>query len=82
MTIEDIRDLSDAEKCIAWNEIVAANNGYVFKNSGLRDYFNSCSWYTPDPNASASGGLSGVASENVTLLQENTSEWWRHLATY
>ena len=32
----EVAALTDAERCIAWNEIIAASNGYSFKNSGLR----------------------------------------------
>lgn len=76
----EINTLSDAEKCIAWNEIIAASNGYVFKNSGLRNYFNSCSWYHPDPNAGAGGSLSSAAQANVNALQASVDSWWMSLA--
>ena len=77
----DISGLSDAEKCIAWNEIIAASNGYAFKNSGLANYFNGCSWYHRDPNASGSGNLSPDEQANVDLLKANTDSWWMSLAT-
>lgn len=78
----EIDALSDAERCIAWNEIIASSNGYAFKNSALASYFGSCNWYHRDPNASSSGNLSGNAARNVDMLQNSTSEWWKHLAAY
>jgi hypothetical protein len=81
LTMSDISGLSDAEKCIAWNEIIAASNGYAFKNSGLADYFGKCSWYHRDPNASGSGNLSPDEQANVDLLKANTDSWWMNLAT-
>ena len=81
LTDEEIRSLSDAERCIAWNEIIAASSGYQFKNSGLRSYFNACSWYRPVAGGSG-GAPSGVAGQNVQRLQSATSDWWKNLATY
>lgn len=80
-TDSEIASLSDAELCIAWNEIIAANSGYVFKNSGLNDYFNSCSWYSPSGGSGNAPG--GVAGENVAKLKARLSDsWWTNLATY
>ena len=77
----EVNALTDAERCIAWNEIIAASNGYAFKNSGLANYFAGCSWYSRNPSADGGGNLSSNASKNVKLLQSKTSEWWKHLAT-
>ncbi len=77
----EVDALSDAERCIAWNEIVAASNGYAFKNSGLASYFAGCSWYHRNTGADAGGNLSGNAAKNVQLLQSHTSSWWKNLAT-
>ena len=77
----EVDALSDAERCIAWNEIVAASNGYAFKNSGLASYFAGCSWYHKNSGADAGGNLSGNAAKNVQLLQSHTSSWWKNLAT-
>lgn len=78
----ELAALSDAERCIAWNEIIAASNGYCFKNSGLREYFGSCSWYHPVSGASAAGSLSDAGKHNVELLKRMTDSWWLDLATY
>lgn len=78
----EVRSLNDAERCVAWNEIIAASNGYQFKNSGLREYFNSCSWYHANPGAAAGGTLSPEASANVDLLKKYTDNWWQSLAAY
>lgn len=78
-----VRALSDAERCIAWNEIIASANGYEFKNSGLKAYFNDyCAWYTPDPGSNGSGGLTKVANDNIELLKRYTESWWKNLATH
>ncbi|MGN0262163.1 MAG: YARHG domain-containing protein [Eggerthellaceae bacterium] len=79
---DELESLSDAERCIAWNEIIASSNGYCFKNSGLREYFNSCSWYHPVSGASPAGNLSDAGKHNVQLLKSMTNGWWLDLATY
>lgn len=38
-------NLTDAELCVARNEIFA-RGGYNFSNSNLQTYFDNCSWYT------------------------------------
>lgn len=76
ITKSEAAALTDAERCIAWNEIIAASNGYSFKNSGLRNYFKSCSWYSAKSNAAAGGDLSKVESDNVELLKSMTDKWW------
>ena len=77
---EEAQALTDAERCIAWNEIIASASGYQFKNGGLRSYFSSCSWYHPVSGASPSPPA-GVAASNVSLLQGMTDGWWKNLAT-
>jgi len=65
---------------VAWNEIIAASNGYVFKNSGLNKYFSTyCGWYTPNASASAGGDLvsRSIADESFKLLKSMTSDWWK-----
>lgn len=52
----------------AVNEIYA-RNGYVFQDSDLSSYYNSQSWYYPDPNFSFSN-LNAYEMANITLLQE------------
>ena len=81
LSTSEVAALTDAERCIAWNEIIAASNGYMFKNSGLASYFNSCSWYHPVQGAGGGGSLTSEASDNVNLLKSYTSDWWQHLAT-
>ena len=78
----EVAALSDAERCIAWNEIIAASNGYAFKNSGLASYFGNCSWYTRNPGASSGGNLNDAGRANVELLQSYTDSWWKNLAAY
>ena len=82
VTVDEIMALNDAERNIAYNEIIAAWSGYSFKNSGLASYFtNNCSsWYTP---SGGSGGLPpGVAGENVELIKSYTDSWYKNLAKY
>lgn len=78
----EVAALSDAERCVAWNEIIAASNGYSFMNSGLRAYFANCSWYYEVPGASNGGNLTSAGAANVELLQAYTNSWWKNLATY
>lgn len=32
-----------------FRNLIFARNGYTFKSKDLQDYFNSCSWYKPNP---------------------------------
>lgn len=82
LSADEVASLSDAERCVAWNEIIAASNGYAFKNSGLANYFAGCSWYARNPNADSGGNLSDAARANVELLQAYTDGWWLNLAAY
>lgn len=82
LTESEVRSLSDAERCVAWNEIIAAANGYEFKNSGLKAYFNDyCAWYTPVAGSNGTGNLSSVANKNIEMLKRYTDSWWLSLAT-
>ena len=82
LSSSEVAALSDAERCIAWNEIIASSNGYAFKNSGLASYFANCSWYTRNPGASSGGNLNDAGRANVELLQSYTDSWWKNLAAY
>ena len=52
----------------AINEIYA-RNGYIFKTDKIAKYYNSQSWYTPDPNFSISR-LNKYEQKNVALLKK------------
>ena len=80
----DIKDLSDAELCVAYNEIIAASNGYLFKNPGLNTYFTSyChSWYRANAYAEAGGDLQSPAAENVEFLKEHIDPRYFDLKVY
>jgi len=82
LSSSEVAALSDAERCIAWNEIIASSNGYAFKNSGLANYFAGCSWYYCNPGASSGGNLNDAGRSNVELLQSYTDSWWKNLAAY
>lgn len=82
LTESQVRALSDAERCIAWNEIIAAANGYVFKNSGLKNYFTDyCAWYQPSAGSNGTSNLSSTANKNIEMLKRYTDSWWLNLAT-
>jgi transcriptional regulator with PAS, ATPase and Fis domain len=82
LSSSEVAALSDAERCIAWNEIIASSNGYAFKNSGLAHYFAGCSWYYRNPGASSGGNLNDAGRSNVELLQSYTDSWWKNLVAY
>ena len=82
LSADEVAALSDAERCVAWNEIIAASNGYAFMNSGLANYFAGCSWYYRNPGADGGGDLTDAGRANVDLLKAYTSSWWMNLATY
>lgn len=80
---DEVANLSDAERCVAWNEIIAAETGYSFKNSGLASYFNNhCSgWYRSSGGSGGTEDLSAAGRANVSLLKDYTSGWWKNLAS-
>lgn len=81
LSASEVSGLSDGERCVAWNEIIAAANGYEFKNGGLENYFTDyCSWYHGVPGASGSANLSAEANANIQLLKDHTDSWWQHLS--
>ena len=48
---EELPDYSSVPKhqLRLFRNLIFARNGYVFKSTDLRDYFNSCSWYKQNP---------------------------------
>ena len=80
---DEVAALSDAERCVAWNEIIASETGYSFKNSGLSSYFNNhCSeWYRSRGGSGGTEELSAAGRSNVSLLKDYTSGWWKNLAS-
>jgi len=71
LTNFDLSALTKEQLAIARNEIFA-RHGYVFKTQDYIDYFNSKSWYKPDPNYS--GNLSDIEEYNVNLIKQYESE--------
>lgn len=67
LTDGDVNILNAKELTYARNEIYA-RHGYVFKSAELNEYFNSKSWYTPDP--SFDGTLSKIENKNVAFLKK------------
>ena len=52
----------------AVNEIFA-RNGYVFRTASIKAYYESKSWYKPDPNFSMSE-LSEIEEYNIALFSK------------
>lgn len=52
---------------LARNEIFA-RHGYVFEDPELAEYFESMSWYTPNPGKNPEKDFNKYESHNVTLL--------------
>ncbi|PID23620.1 YARHG domain-containing protein [Sporosarcina sp. P7] len=57
---------SKSDLRIARNEIYA-RHGYIFKSEDLQKYFNSQTWYKPDPSYHSE--LTDIEQHNVTLIQ-------------
>lgn len=38
-----------------FRNLIYARNGYIFKSADLQKFFNSCSWYKPDPDFNETG---------------------------
>ncbi|SFR64832.1 YARHG domain-containing protein [[Clostridium] aminophilum] len=62
----DLADFSAQELTYARNEIYA-RHGYLFKSRELNKYFNSQTWYIPNP--SFDGTLYGVEKDNVLFIK-------------
>ncbi|WP_238882432.1 YARHG domain-containing protein [Clostridium sp. YIM B02551] len=70
LTDGDLMWLSKEELGIARNEIFA-RHGYVFKMDEYKNYFNSKSWYVPNPNYDGSdSALNEYEIANYKLIQE------------
>ncbi|MBK5242227.1 YARHG domain-containing protein [Clostridium sp.] len=64
----DVAPVSKANLNLAKNEIYA-RHGYVFKSESFKNYFNSKSWYKPDPDFKASNNkLNAIESYNINLI--------------
>lgn len=63
--------LTDAEKCIAWNEMFA-RLGYDF-DSCIEDWFDEVGWYNDKDNYKPS--LTGVADANYKLLHSKSNPY-------
>ncbi|MDO4488935.1 MAG: YARHG domain-containing protein [Eubacteriales bacterium] len=66
----EVKFLSDEERRIARNEIYA-RHGRKFKDQGLRDYFNSKSWYhgTIEPDSFDESCFNEFEKKNIQMLQ-------------
>lgn len=72
--------LTDAELCVAWNEPFA-RLGYHFDNSGLREYFESCDWYTDEHKKFNLSGVSAANNSNLRKIagKKSSSKRWMSL---
>lgn len=66
LTKSDLSGLSKSDLRLARNEIYA-RYGHVFNSKDLKNYFNSQSWYYPNP--SYNGKLSDVEQHNVDFIK-------------
>lgn len=62
----EVAGISGEQAQAAINEIFA-RNGYIFKSSELQSYYESKSWYAPDPNFSESK-FNSYESYNISLF--------------
>ena len=66
----EVSSLSKEQLDLARNEIFA-RHGYVFQTQKYADYFNSKSWYVPNPSFSGSlDDLNAYEKYNVQLIQK------------
>lgn len=68
LTLDDIFDLNVYQIDLARNEIYA-RHGYVFKNPEYENYFNTKSWYSPNPTFNEDD-LSSIEKQNAVFLSE------------
>ncbi len=79
ITEEDLAGMDRETVSLARNEIFA-RHGRVFKTASIQSYFDSQSWYTPDPDfdENAPGALSALEKENLSfLVAYETQKGWR-----
>lgn len=70
LTDDDVKNLSANELAIARNEIFA-RYGYIFSMQEFADYFNSKSWYSPNPDYDGNiERLNKYEKANVELIKE------------
>ena len=64
-----MRNLSKEKLALARNEIFA-RHGYIFKEEPFKSYFESKSWYSPNPNFDGSdSGLNDYEIANYKVIQ-------------
>lgn len=64
-----IKKLSAKKLRLARNEIYA-RHGYIFKDAGLKKYFEAKSWYKPKKKDVADSSLNKYEKANIKLLQK------------
>jgi predicted nucleic acid-binding Zn ribbon protein len=69
LTRDELNQYTKSELALIRNEIFA-RYGYVFNKDEYRNYFNSTSWYIPNPNFSGSiNELNTIEKYNVELIK-------------
>ena len=76
VTLDDLRGLSKEDVSLMRNEIYA-RHGYIFQSKELKEYFESKSWYTPNPNFSESDFSSTEKKNKETIIAYEKSQGWR-----
>ena len=72
ITKDDVKDLSEKELVIAYNEIYA-RKGYIFEDNDLQLYFSGKNWYTPSmlPGSfNTTAELNEIEQDNYACLQQ------------
>ncbi|MGH4118366.1 YARHG domain-containing protein [Clostridium sp.] len=70
----DVALVSKDNLALAKNEIYG-RHGYVFKSEPFKSYFNSKSWYKPDPNFKASNTeFNTIESYNINLILKHQNK--------
>lgn len=72
LTEADLKGKTAKELALGRNEIYA-RHGRTFKTKEYQEYFNSCSWYSPNPAydySDDSSNLNSIEKANVKLIKE------------
>jgi membrane-associated protein TcaA len=67
LTADDIKGLSDSDKKIMKNEILA-RHGFIFKDKEMKDYFSGQNWYKPK-SSSVDNLLSDIEKKNLEFIK-------------
>ena len=68
LTDDDIKNMQQYDLKVMRNEIYA-RHGFIFQNTGMKNYFSSQGWYTPQYN-NVTDMLSTIEKNNIAFIKK------------